>query len=564
MRRKKIASVLLALSLTLGVCACGSQPGGSQESEQREEPVSSPASEETPSDSAEAPSDSAEVPSDSTAAEGEVTLRIAIAKHSADVSDSDDFTKFKKMLRQAGEDLGYNIEWIPLLEGGDAEKLSTMLAGDLPDVFWGLLGDAHIVNNSALFVTLEDKIEEYAPHVYALYEDSVDGWREFLTFPDGHIYGMMGNSLVSPNNAVRGTMWINQKWLDQLDLAIPATMAELENVLEAFRDNDCDGDGDKSNEIPMDWCQKHYAARYDEMAHCFGFPLGDGKKYDIVDGKIVSVVDKDEYRAFLEEYHRLTAEGLVNREGATQTEEQYNSNISSGKVGIFWGWAPYTYISDEEMRAQYVPLPPISADGTTFRVQPDLNRTARNCYVITTACQNVEAAMKLWDYVSQSEETSFSTAFGEEGLTWEYVDGVPTNRAYTAEEATQMGYGEIASNAGTSTFAATIGLPNCGPLMLTARRYISGTNGAIREEAVRNYEPYYTEQTIPKLIVPAEAAEEFAFATDGLDSYITSFACDSILNGVTDDGWNDYISGLSQHGYEYYLEYVQKIMDNAF
>ncbi|WP_300843378.1 extracellular solute-binding protein [uncultured Acetatifactor sp.] len=556
MKMKKAASVFLALSLTLGVCACGSEPDNSKAS--APEGSSGEASSEQASEEKSSESEGA------AGADNQVKLRIAIGKHSADVSDNNDFTKYKPMLQKAADELGYDIEWMPVLEGGaEADRMSTMLAGDLPDVFWGLLSENQIIDNSGLFVTLEDKLEEFAPNVYALYEDGVDGWRDFLTYPDGHIYGMMGNTLVSPNNAVQGTMWINKKWLDQLELEIPTTMAELEEVLSAFRDNDCDGDGDTSNEIPLDWCQKHYAAKYNELAQCFGFPLNGGF-YDIVDGQIVSIVDTEEYRGFLEEYHRLAAEGLVNVEGATQTEEQYNSNLSSGKVGVFWGWAPYTYMSEEEMKEQYVPLPPISADGTTFRVHPNLNNANRNCYVITTACQNVEAAMKLWDYLSVDETTSFSTAFGEEGLIWEFVDGVPTNRTYTAEEATEMGYGEIASNAGTSTFAATVGLPNCGPLMLTARENPSGTNGGIRWEAVKDYVQYYMDETMPKSIIPAEANEEFSFATDGLADYINTFACESILNGVTDEGWNSYISGLAQHGYDFYLEFQQKHLDNNF
>ena len=556
MKMKKAASVFLALSLTLGVCACGSEPDNSKAS--APEGSSGEASSEQASEEKSSESEGA------AGADNQVKLRIAIGKHSADVSDNNDFTKYKPMLQKAADELGYDIEWMPVLEGGaEADRMSTMLAGDLPDVFWGLLSENQIIDNSGLFVTLEDKLEEFAPNVYALYEEGVDGWRDFLTYPDGHIYGMMGNTLVSPNNAVQGTMWINKKWLDQLELEIPTTMAELEEVLSAFRDNDCDGDGDTSNEIPLDWCQKHYAAKYNELAQCFGFPLNGGF-YDIVDGQIVSIVDTEEYRGFLEEYHRLAAEGLVNVEGATQTEEQYNSNLSSGKVGVFWGWAPYTYMSEEEMKEQYVPLPPISADGTTFRVHPNLNNANRNCYVITTACQNVEAAMKLWDYLSVDETTSFSTAFGEEGLIWEFVDGVPTNRTYTAEEATEMGYGEIASNAGTSTFAATVGLPNCGPLMLTARENPSGTNGGIRWEAVKDYVQYYMDETMPKSIIPAEANEEFSFATDGLADYINTFACESILNGVTDEGWNSYISGLAQHGYDFYLEFQQKHLDNNF
>ena len=558
MKMKKVASVFLALSLTLGVCACGSESDGSKAAAPEESSTEVSKSLEQSSEEKSSESEGA------AGADNQVKLRIAIGKHSADVSDNNDFTKYKPMLQKAADELGYDIEWMPVLEGGaEADRMSTMLAGDLPDVFWGLLSENQIIDNSGLFVTLEDKLEEFAPNVYALYEEGVDGWRDFLTYPDGHIYGMMGNTLVSPNNAVQGTMWINKKWLDQLELEIPTTMAELEEVLSAFRDNDCDGDGDTSNEIPLDWCQKHYAAKYNELAQCFGFPLNGGF-YDIVDGQIVSIVDTEEYRGFLEEYHRLAAAGLVNVEGATQTEEQYNSNLSSGKVGVFWGWAPYTYMSEEEMKEQYVPLPPISADGTTFRVHPNLNNANRNCYVITTACQNVEAAMKLWDYLSVDETTSFSTAFGEEGLIWEFVDGVPTNRTYTAEEATEMGYGEIASNAGTSTFAATVGLPNCGPLMLTARENPSGTNGGIRWEAVKDYVQYYMDETMPKSIIPAEANEEFSFATDGLADYINTFACESILNGVTDEGWNSYISGLAQHGYDFYLEFQQKHLDNNF
>ena len=558
MKMKKVASVFLVLSLALGVCACGSESDGSKAAAPEESSTEVSKSLEQSSEEKSSESEGA------AGADNQVKLRIAIGKHSADVSDNNDFTKYKPMLQKAADELGYDIEWMPVLEGGaEADRMSTMLAGDLPDVFWGLLSENQIIDNSGLFVTLEDKLEEFAPNVYALYEEGVDGWRDFLTYPDGHIYGMMGNTLVSPNNAVQGTMWINKKWLDQLELEIPTTMAELEEVLSAFRDNDCDGDGDTSNEIPLDWCQKHYAAKYNELAQCFGFPLNGGF-YDIVDGQIVSIVDTKEYRGFLEEYHRLAAAGLVNVEGATQTEEQYNSNLSSGKVGVFWGWAPYTYMSEEEMKEQYVPLPPISADGTTFRVHPNLNNANRNCYVITTACQNVEAAMKLWDYLSVDETTSFSTAFGEEGLIWEFVDGVPTNRTYTEEEATEMGYGEIASNAGTSTFAATVGLPNCGPLMLTARENPSGTNGGIRWEAVKDYVQYYMDETMPKSIIPAEANEEFSFATDGLADYINTFACESILNGVTDEGWNSYISGLAQHGYDFYLEFQQKHLDNNF
>ena len=202
MRKKKMVSVLLALSLMLGVCACGSQSKDSQESapkgeEQKTESGDSQTSDENSSDSSE--------PAGGT--DGQVTLRIAVNKHPSDVSDNADFAKYKLMLRKAEEDLGYKIEWQPAI---DQEKVATMLTGDLPDVFWGVLSDSQITDNTGLFLPLEDKIEDYAPNVYALYEESVPDWKEFLTYPDGHIYSMMGGTLVNPLNAISGTMWINQ------------------------------------------------------------------------------------------------------------------------------------------------------------------------------------------------------------------------------------------------------------------------------------------------------------------------------------------------------------------
>lgn len=547
--KKRFLALLLTLSLLIGLTACSGNGDNGSSANNSDANANSAAA----GDSSENGNDSEDE---------KVSLTIAVEKHSADMTGGD-FTQYKLKLQEIVDELGYDITWLPVTSGDSAsEQIAVMLAGDLPDVFWGLLKDSQIIDNSSLFVPLEDKIETMCPNVYAQYEEEVEGWREFITYPDGHIYGLMCNVLFSPNNAQNGTAWINQSWLDQLGMEMPTTMDELKTVLAAFRDNDMDGDGDTTNEIPLDWAQQHYAAKYQEMAHSYGLPIVDGYLFDIVDGKIVSVVDTDQFRNFLEDFHQMSVDGLANMEGPTQTNDQYTSNISSGKVGVFWGWAPYTYITDIDLETQYVPLPPFSAEGSTYRLQPTRNTAKRNGYVITTACENVEAALTLWDRMAVDEETRLSVAFGPEGLTWEFVDGVPTKRSYTADEAIAMGFEDIASNAGSSAFAATIGLPDSGPLMTRARVGAPGSDP--REDAIKLYEPYYTEQSIPKGVVPSEIKEEFTFTTDGLIDYINAFACDAILNGVTDESWNSYVSGLPQYGYDYYLEYYQKYPDGDF
>ncbi|MBR5546937.1 MAG: extracellular solute-binding protein [Clostridia bacterium] len=489
-----------------------------------------------------------------------VTITIAVAQHNSDAVE--DFNT-KYAIKMAEEVTGVHIEWIPIQEGNTTEKVATMLAGDLPDVFLGLVGDTAIAQNPSLFVPIEDMIEEYCPNIYATYEESVDGWRTFMTYPDGHIYGLIANYRFNPNNAINGTMWINQTWLDNLGLAMPTTLKELEEVLIAFRDLDADGDGDATNEIPWDWCQKYYAAKWAEIAFMFGSTMGSrgGGWFDIVDGKVTGAAREENFRAALEYMNYLCKEGLLNIEGITQTSDQYNANVDGGKVGVFTEWTNATHISDPELRAQYVYVGPLSAEGYTFRTMPSTLTANRNGFVITSACENVELALQWWDYMSRDVAATHAARSGPEGLTWEMIDGVPTSRSYTAEDAIAFGYESIAQHAGTSVFAASMGLTNCPPMIVDSLAAAPGGSTQTRAYAVKSYEPYYTEQSMSVGIVPTEAQEEFDFATEGLSDHINAFAAESIMNGVTDDSWNAYLKKLDDLNYDYYLEFMQKKLE---
>ncbi len=494
-------------------------------------------------------------------AEEPVTLTIAVGQHGSDAVE--DFNT-KYAIAEAEKATGIHIEWIPINES-NTEQVTTLLAGNLPDVFLGLLNDTLITQNASLFVPTEDLIEKYAPNIYKLYEENIDGWRTFLTFPDGHMYGLMANYRAAYGNSIDGTMWIRKDWLDNLGLAVPTTLTELEEVLVAFRDLDADNDGDATNEIPWDWCQKHYAAKYYEVIHMFGNTTeGGNAKYDIVDGKVVASANTDSFRAGLEYMHKLTSEGLLNVEGLTQTEEQYFANIANGKVGVFTGWAPYTYTSDPELQAKYVSVGPVSADGYTYRTMPTTLTANRAGFVITTACENVEAALKWWDYMHNSQAFAHAARSGPEGLTWEMIDGVATDRVYTAEDAIAFGYEELAGHVGTSTFAASMGLTNCPPLILESRFPVEGTGSYIRATAVKQYEPFFTPQVMSKGVVPTEAQEEYDFTCETLADTVDNYAAEAILNGVTEEGWNKYLSDLDNAGHDFHLEFFQKYLDGAF
>ncbi|MCF0253329.1 MAG: hypothetical protein HUK26_03230, partial [Duodenibacillus sp.] len=68
---------------------------------------------------------------------------------------------------------------------------------------------------------------------------------------EGEIYGLPKFQGKWPD--CNGVMFINKTWLDKLGLEVPTTLSQLRDVLIAFRDNDCNGNGDPNDEVPMDF-----------------------------------------------------------------------------------------------------------------------------------------------------------------------------------------------------------------------------------------------------------------------------------------------------------------------
>lgn len=543
---KKYLALILALMLLLTACA----PAGQA---QDEHPQTTAAGSQEP---------------ESAGNSGEPTkLKICVMKHPADRID--DFNK-KPMIKEAIEKLNLEIEWdVISADGNGPEQVATRLAGDLPDIFLGVLQPNQILDNAELFVPLEDKLEKSAPHVYKLYTEEIQDWERFLTFPDGHIYGLMTKSVDPGRGLIQGTMWINKTWLDNLGLEVPTNLEELEKVLVAFRDEDANGNGDPNDEIPLNWCQAFFNAKYTELANSFGLPLGsvnntktDTAYFDIVDGKVVPVLNSDRFREFVEYFHRLTAEGLANPEGTTQKTDQYFSQLSSNISGCFYEWSNVQHISDTAVSGQYTCVGPLAAPGCTYRRFATPIGAERG-FVITQNCENVDAALAFWDYLSKDVATARSTRHGPEGLMWVDVDGEQHPRDCTKEEAIEYGLEELADLAGTPAFQASVGMINTAPVTVkTPANYIGDTD--TRQNAVDLYKNALVEQTIPNIVVPKDLKEEFAFATDGLQDYINGFVCNSIINGVTDESWEDFQKGLSSHGYEFYIEYYQRVVGGNF
>ena len=68
----------------------------------------------------------------------------------------------------------------------------------------------------------------------------------------------------------------------------------------------------------------------------------------------------------------------------------------------------------------------------------------------------------------------------------------------------------------------------------------------------------------PKVLMSTDDTEELTYIQPDLITYINSSKASFIMNGVTDDSWNEYISQVEAYGLEDYLAIYQKYLDEFY
>lgn len=248
------------------------------------------------------------------------------------------------------------------------------------------------------------------------------------------------------------------------------------------------------------------------------------------------------------------------------------------KSGLFGAWAPSYFIMDTNNAQQYVGIPQIAADGySECYFHNPFNHANRNAFVLSRTCSNPEAAIRFYDYLSDPA-FAVEVFMGEEGLAWNFVDDEyhfmmnycpdqetdPEGYEAFVQKMIECGYEEyvndgIMLDGSNLNNYNTTGLVDYGSLVLHSQGY-DMTNRAdgnvVRVQAIRDITARggYSE-AMNLNIVPADKQEEYDFMCDGLGTVINAFVAESILNGVTDESWNDYLAQLQAYNYDYYIEF---------
>ena len=489
-----------------------------------------------------------------------VTLTIAKERHMLDTTKS---YNEKASFKNITEETGLTLEFVELAAGTAAEKVPLMLAGgDMPDVFWALLSDAQILQNTTQLVPLEGMLEDFAPNSLKTYEELGTDWRTIAIAPDDHMYGMLSRYESLYENTGDGIQIINKKWLEAVNKEVPTTLDEYYEVLKAFKEQDPNGNG-QADEIPYCFAEDMWCASITNDIGMWGIGNGYGdtnSNFHIRDGKVSGTVNTPEYREYLEFFHKLYAEGLIDAEGFSQNTEVFSNKIKNNQVGTYYSWTALEYLSSEQEK-DWVVLPTIAAkEGVQPVANGEIDRSTinKNGWVITTQCDHPEAALRLWDYLARDAESKMTVAMGEKGTLWdEYPEGgyyfvVPENTTpeFTFEHM-KYTYGTV-NNHPLVTKAETP--KNDGEISPAA---------ALRDQMVAAVDKDYVPKSgqLPQSYVSPEAIDERAFIETDLKSYIKQFRSQAIMDGFDDAAWDAYCKRLDDLQYPAWLQWYQDFMD---
>ncbi len=151
---------------------------------------------------------------------------------------------------------------------------------------------------------------------------------------------------------------------------------------------------------------------------CFGGALSEYTD----DGELIPFYLTNGYKEWLKWMAKLYADGLVDVEYVTNTNQQFWEKAVSGKAGFFNAfWSIQNYTGLGGTRDELIPvLPALKADGT----QAGLRYISPNRHyiVVTKDCKNPQAVIDLLDW-AHSEEGGIFIHAGVEGLDYDVTDG---------------------------------------------------------------------------------------------------------------------------------------------
>jgi putative aldouronate transport system substrate-binding protein len=498
-------------------------------------------------------------------ADDRITIRLAAPQNS--LIEDFDSNLYKLWLE---EQTGLKIEmiWLPEKDAEQIAKLALNTGEDLPDAYIGF-GSHNIFKqpnlqtyiDSGVIIPLTDYISQFGTHTQQIYEHLKDFYvKELMTQSDGNVYFMPGFTYHAITRYSQ-ILWINQGWLDALNMGMPSNTDELYDVLVAFRDKDPNKNGIK-DEIPMAGTEEAYSKQpYDNLMNAFIYNDPKNSRLYIDAGQVEFGPVTDAWRDGLIYLHKLHDEGLYSPLSFTQGDQQIIqiANDPDDILGAFTvsGFTYTVMQSNHDVISRYTPVAPLEGpDGvrlcTLSFPLPKPNG------VITSVCEYPEEVFKLFDLML-SEEASLMR-LGTQGEDWDFATEDDVSIFNTP--ATIRIYNQLWKAKQNKH------LMEIEPYVrwLTTTDVTADSTGELDGEYINAqarllYIPHEPEDRVLTLVFDQNEMVELNNIRGAIDSYTNTGIVDFITgkSDIHDDAvWEAYKAGFYELGLERFLAAAQK------
>lgn len=469
-----------------------------------------------------------------------------------------------------------HVDWtaIPSDQWGDKIALQMVNYKTLQDfVFSGGFSDSNLLKyaDQGVIIPLEDYIEKDMPNLNKVFEKYPE-YKAMVTATDGHIYSLpwieqLGEGKTAIQT-VGGMSYINKKWLDFLKLEVPTDIESFENVLQQFKDHASEIQAEFNIEgsiIPMSCIVNNGDQDPAILINGFGEGYGDADKDRHIavtkDKKVISAATQEGYKEGIKWLHKLYAKELIDPECFTQEWSTYVSKGKSGRYGVCFTWD----IANIDNLKDWVPLPALTADIRNITPQNGSFTSGfdRGRCVVTALAKHPALVCSWLDQMYapiQSPQNNWGT-YGEKDKFNIFVMSTNSKGEPMLKHAPLGDVSPVEVRE-----AQSVG----GPLAILNEYYnvyvTVPDDAQYRLDWIKDiYTPdMNTKYVYPNVFMSQKDTEEISNLLADIKAEINTKKSDWIMNGMSDEDWNEYIKKLDAYGLQRFLEIYQSYLDKYF
>lgn len=316
-----------------------------------------------------------------------------------------------------------NIKYIhisPKMNDFSAKLQSLIASGDIPDIIESYTNQTTKLKENGLIIPVEDYL---TPDIMGNVINISNNWETALKMvsrKDGHIWAIP----CTFSTTLMDVPWIRYDWLENLNLKVPTTYDQLADVLLKFTYDD----PDQNNEA--DTLGTILIGSYSNLIS-LNFGADPDKWYLDDQGNLELGALNPRMKEYLKYIKSLVNLGACKLDTSTSSSKQIEYAIKCGQLGfaLLWGNEPTNWNYDIQKRhpdAQWRPMPP--PKGLYDQGYLPCGNILRAEYVVSAACDDVDAAFTLMNYMAEDFSTEqeidytgnyWEVSYGKRGVNWD-------------------------------------------------------------------------------------------------------------------------------------------------